>query len=1292
MEIKRISFIRIIGCILFFLMLPFLAGAKEKLSVLSYNIHMWESSVETLTGVIKAANPDVVGLNEAWNEKKNGEIAKALGYNIICGGQGVPGSGTKRHHCVNDYYMPQVLLTRHKVLYSRAFNALAVKKWEPTPYLDPSVPINRGGTLAVLETAKGNRVAVFVLHLHPWGGDDEKMTEMRLNEITGIVDQVKLYADLPVLIIGDFNTRSHLDGIKGWKVSTYLQKQGYKDLYRTVHPDPKAFPGKTAPAPEGRIDYIFCNRHVTPTSAKVLSEGVFGSRGFKDSDHLAVYAEFEIRALEGKQDNTHASTGSTSGFGIVANGSVADILVDANDKNTVRLAARLFSEDIERVTGKKAKVINNVKSASPICVIVGTIDDSSLIKELIKSGKIDVSQVKGRWESHLRQVVDNPFKGIKKALVIAGSDRRGTAYGLLDISKQMGVSPWYYFADVAVKSSDSIQVDSARFIQKSPSVKYRGIFINDEMWSLRPWALNNVAPQEGSGIGPTTYRIIFEMMLRVKANYLWPAMHLYTEPFNSYEQNKVVADEYGIVMGSSHIEPMLRNNMRYAEWEREYPDEAWDYIKNRDHIYAYWEKRAKENGKYDNIWTMGKRGRGDHAGSDITVPVLEQIFADQREILKKWVNPEIKKVPQVLIPYTEVLGLYNKGLKVPDDIIICWPDDNFGNIRQLPNEKEQKRSGGSGIYYHFQWINGATSAYPWLCTHSLGLTWSEMKKAYDFNVSDIWIINVGDIKPAEINIDHFMKMAWDISKFEKNDPQAFLKEWATENYAAKYAQDIADVMAKHYELGYQRRPEQMLTWRGNTNKYTYDYFSIDNYNDEAQQRIDAYDKLMQDAEAIYDSLPTEMQDSYFQMVLYNVKGSALLNKKVIYAQKSFAYGEQKRASAAVYAAKAQQAENDIQAMIVHYNTGQNVGDKWNHMASIPGPWGGQWQQFAMPPVSWYSGNSNPEMKIATEGGDAAKLPGMSVYNNDKRFIDLYNTGNGVVHWEAKLSNKWIKLSETKGTIADEKRIWVTIDWDKAPKGADIAGQLHFKWSSVNVNLWSNYDDMTQTERKKFRAAQVQNQDIENSAAGSLNLTLTAFNPVAPSVKTVKGFVESSGYISIEAENFARKTDKPIASWNIIEGLGRTGSSVTVLPVNIPSVVEVKQILANSPSLEYDLYNFTEGKAKIDFNCIPSNPINSGFGLRLAVAIDNAEPVIVSKKSKRDVMENLMVLTADLNLPKSGQHKLKLWMVDPGVVIDKIIINTGGVKKSYLGPPESINHRVLTDFYSNQRSRNQIESK
>jgi hypothetical protein len=436
-----------------------------------------------------------------------------------------------------------------------------------------------------------------------------------------------------------------------------------------------------------------------------------------------------------------------------------------------------------------------------------------------------------------------------------------------------------------------------------------------------------------------------------------------------------------------------------------------------------------------------------------------------------------------------------------------------------------------------------------------------MKKAYDYNVRDLWIVNVGDIKPAEIGIEYFMQMAWDISAFKENNPVGFLIDWASRDFGKEYASRIAAVMTKHYELGYQHRPESMVMYKGRTKKYTYNWFSITNYNDEAQKRVDEYDKLIKETDEIYNSLPVEMKDSFFQTVAYNVKGAGLHNKKAIYAQKSHAYGQQNRASAAVYAAKARQAENDIKELINHYNTEQvTVGDKWNHMASLPGPWGMQWQQFAMPPLSDYPGNGNPQMKIATEGGDTTIIPGFSVYNEDKRFIDLYNTGNGVVYWSSSTSGEWM-----------------------------------------------NWNGMSESEREEYKTGA-----ITNKGPGSFfNINLSVFNPLKPSAESVTGFVESNGYISIEAEHYSRKVDKPNASWNIIEGLGRTGNSITVLPTNIDSNVSLDDIISKSPVLEYDLYIFTEDEATIHFNCTPSNPINADHGLRLAAAVDDAKPIIVS---------------------------------------------------------------------------------
>jgi hypothetical protein len=989
---------------------------------------------------------------------------------------------------------------------------------------------------------------------------------------------------------------------------------------------------------------------------------------------LQILFVFPLLNISAQQLNliSDSMTFSNHDFILAESKFVADILLDSSDNKTVYLAAGLFSDDVQRVTGQKPEIKFDIKTVSNTCVIVGSIEESSIIKELIRKKVIDVSDVKGKWESCLIQVVENPYKGIEKALVIAGSDRRGTAYWLLELSKQMGVSPWYYFADVPVVKRDKIGFKQGRFIQKSPSVKYRGIFINDEMWGIRPWAMNTLAPDEGKGLGPTTYSRVFELLLRLKANMLWPAMHQQTKPFNYYAENSILADKYGIVMGSSHIEPMLRNNIAGAEWDSEYPGAPYDYVKNRKNVYDYWEARVKQNGRFENIYTIGKRGKDDEAGLEVTVNVLEQVIADQRKILSKWVNKEVEKVPQVLISYTEVLDLYNKGLKVPGDVCICWPDDNFGYIRQLPDGEEQKRPGGSGVYYHFQWLNGATTAYPWLYSNPLALTWLEMKKAYDFNARKLWIVNVGDIKPAELGIEHFMQMAWNMDDFEKNEPEKFLVKWASGEFGEKYSKQIASVFEKYFELSYARRPEHMVMYNGREQQLKWDWFSLKNYKDEVQKRIDEFQRMIEQVDAIYEELPLQYKDAFFQMVAYNVKGAALHNLKVLYAQKSHAYGEEKRAGAAVYAMKAQQAENEIHKLIQHYNREQlTVGSKWDRMASLPGPWGSQWRQWDMPPLSEFSGEGLPKMNLSSEGGEVEKLPVFSMFNNDKRFIDIYNSGNGLYYWEAKVSDDWIKLSEYSGSVFDEKRIWVSIDWEKAPKGTNIEGHLFFSSHSSNDEIWRNWDGLSADNKKAYTDGTLKHPESEKV----IDVRLTIFNPDKPLAKDVRGFVECNGYISIEAEHFTGKKDGQNGSWNVIEGLGRTGNSMAVLPFNTPSCNSVEEILSESPSLEYEIYSFTTGEVSLELNCIPSYPANKEYGLRYAVSINDSEPVIVTDNGKRDAISNLMKKTAKINFPKQGQHKLKIWMVDPGLVIDKIIIDTGGVKDSYLGPPESV-------FYKN----------
>jgi hypothetical protein len=922
---------------------------------------------------------------------------------------------------------------------------------------------------------------------------------------------------------------------------------------------------------------------------------------------------------------------STGDVKLVWKDFVADVYVSQAETSAVRNAATIFTEDVERITGHKPSLRNSLTGLSSHVVIVGTLDKSQVIKDLIAAGKIDVSEVQGKWETFLIQVVPKPLPGVETGLVIAGSDRRGTMYGIFDVSENMGVSPWYWFADVHPQKQTALVVKDGTYREGPPSVKYRGIFINDEMWGIRPWAKKTYAPDEGQGLGPKTYRRIFELLLRLKANHIWPAMHRGTIPFNYYDDNKVVADEYAIVMGTSHIEPMLRNNIGGAEWDQEYPGEPWDYVVNKDHIYKYWEDRVKTNRMYENVYTIGKRGKDDAAGSDVTVSVLEDIFADQRKILSSWVNPDPTKVPQVLIAYTEVLGLYNQGLQVPDDVIICWPDDNWGYIRQLPNSKEQQRWGGSGIYYHFQWLQGASACYVWLHTTPLGLTWQQMHMAYEYNVRDLWVVNVGDIKPHEIGTEYFMRLGWDIRPWTSRNTRKFLLEWATRDFGARYAARIADIMEKHFELGYARRPESMVQKApGNTIKW--DWFNLDNHNDEVQQRIDAYDELISQVDDVYAELPKDLKDAFFQMVLYNVKGSGLHNKKVLYAQKSNAYGGQKRASAA-------------------YNRCLvTVGAKWSHMASMPGPYGGMGRQFDMPPLSDYKGVGPASLNIALEGGIANSLADFSVYTKNKRFIDLFNSGTGTIRWSADVSDEWVQLSERSGLFEKEQRIWISIDWTKAPKGTQQKARVVIKGTGK-----------------------------------TLNVRVLAFNPAVPMSDEVKGFVESHGYASIEAEHYSRKVDKGGARWDIVAGLGRTGNSMTVLPPTV-SAVTGSDIVSSSPVLEYDVYLFTTGIVTITLYSSPTRPINGNYGLRYAVSFDEGTPTQISGGSA-NAIDNVRKMQKQFTISKAGQHVLKVWMIDPGMVLDKIVIDTSGVAETYLGPPESFANQeqpavdLLGEIYS-----------
>jgi hypothetical protein len=786
---------------------------------------------------------------------------------------------------------------------------------------------------------------------------------------------------------------------------------------------------------------------------------------------------------------------------------------------------------------------------------------------------------------------------------------------------------------------EAIHVSPERLRVGPPAVKYRGIFINDEMWGIRPWAAKNFAPDEGLGLGPKTYARIFELLLRLRANYLWPAMHQQTTPFNCYPQNKIVADNYAIVMGSSHIEPMLRNNIAGAEWDREGGGE-WDYQKNPAAIRDYWARRLTENGRYENVYTLGMRGKDDEPmkfGGTMPekIGLMERIFADQRALLAKHVNPDPAKVPQVFIPYTEVLGIYDSGLKVPGDVTICWPDDNFGYIRRLPPAAEQARSGGSGIYYHLQWLNGATTAYTWLNTTPPALIWEEMSKAWQYGAKNLWVLNVGDIKPGEIGTEFFLDLAWNPQRYRHDNLRDFLVRWAVRDLDPRFADEIASLMEEYYRLGFTRRPEHLVQASG-TAPLQYSWFSHTQSNDEAMRRVDQYDAIARRAHAIYEQVPTARKDAFFELVLYPAQCASLMNRKVIFADKSTRHGIEGRACASEDAAKARAAAARIVELTTHYNRGLlTAGAKWNHMISpAPGPWGTQFRQFEMPPLSDCAGVGPPALGVALEGGHPQTLADLSVYSQGKCFIDLFNTGKGEIHWSATPSQPWLQLDLTSGTFATEQRLWVSVDWGRVPTGETLS-------AAVEVN----------------------------SSAGSKRISVPVFKPAAPRRDEVTGFVESHGCVSMEAEHFTRKQARGGAAWEVIKGLGRSCDSVSVLPPTVPSRTEPADVAANSPSLEYDLYLFHSGDARLDIDCLPTKPVGPGRGVRLAVSVDGQVPQILAGTGG-DVLANLRRLTTTVQIASPGQHTLTVWMVDPGVVMDKLVLDFAPPKDSYLGPPES----------------------
>ena len=632
------------------------------------------------------------------------------------------------------------------------------------------------------------------------------------------------------------------------------------------------------------------------------------------------------------------------------------IIVGAQDAALVKKMATLLSEDIERVTGEKPSIGMQATGEGPE-VVLATAEHAAEMCPEAKAGEL-----RGSWERY-------KITTRGKRLCIVGSDPRGLAYGVMHVSRKIGVNPWYWWADVPVEHREKLDYKE-NYTSASPSVKYRGIFINDEDWGLKTWAARNFE-KELNDIGPKTYDKVCELLLRLRANMLAPAMHSCTGAFYSHPESQRVAGEWGIMITTSHCEPMLVNNAAQSEWDSKV-DGEWNYQTNRDNIYRKFDKRLSETAQYDNIYTTGMRGLHDAAMIGPKDPkqravTLEKVISDQREILERRKGKPAAEIPQIFVPYKEALDVYDAGLKVPEDITLVWPDDNYGYMKRVSNEQERRRSGHSGIYYHISYL-GAPHDNLWIATTAPVLMYEELKKAYDSGADRYWLLNVGDIKPMELEMQQFFDMAWELGAFDYEKARLYQANWLEESKFRVKGSTFQEILDKYYQLAWQRKPEFMgYEWEWDTPENSRLHDSGFSFTDgTAQQRLADYKRISDQVDSIEKALPEAYRPAFFEMLGYSVKGAYQMNRKFLMAQLNHETGS------AEAAREAKEAYDSIQALTVRYNT--QLDGKWNQMMS------------QIPPGLRAKYQLMPELTdVAT---DAYRLPDYQRYTTLPRRVDI----------------------------------------------------------------------------------------------------------------------------------------------------------------------------------------------------------------------------------------------------------------------------------------------------------------
>lgn len=939
---------------------------------------------------------------------------------------------------------------------------------------------------------------------------------------------------------------------------------------------------------------------------------------------------------------------------LAEHGTAVPIYIDskAADFAGVRRVSLSVAGDIQLVTGSQPELITDRARLCGTAVVAGTIGHNDIIDSLIAEERLDVSRVQQHRECFVIAVIERPCPELDRGIIIAGSEKRGTFYGLYHLSRLAGVSPWVYWGDVIPHKQESLSFTSSQleYTSREPSIRYRGFFINDEWPSFGSWTTEHFG-----GFNEQMYEKVFELLLRLKGNYLWPAMWsaVFSENGSAHPlANAELAEEYGIVMGTSHHEPMCRAGEEWKHINHKYGASGlWDYWDNTEAIKRFWEDGIDRNKHLSNIITLGMRGEQDSAlGGTLeqNIQRLKDIILTQKDLLRK---AGLEHSPQALTIYKEVESFWYgtdevQGLKdweVLDDVTIIMSDDNFGNMRKLPEQAERGRKAGWGVYYHFDYHGGPVS-YEWVNTIPLEKIWEQMSLAYDYGVRELWVVNVGDLKPMELPLSYFMELAYDFETWgtaAPNSTASFMHQWVKQQFGHALSSDvvegIAAILEGYTQMNGVRKPEVTYS----------DTYSLTCY-DEGQRVLSEATRLEQQAQALSEAVGEHLQDAYYELVYYPAVASANVKKLQIYAGLNQKYGRMAPPSALAnkYADLTKQAiSRDIQLQEDYNNRLAN--GKWKGIMSSAHIGYVHWNDegWSYPEIAYVELQEQAYMLVDVEGteeGTASghlRLPCFTNLLQERYRITVSNAGSAPLHYHLETSSDWIKPSKLQGSTGDGEDLWVELDWGKI--GSSLTGEIKLAHKDQLVTI-EVHAQMFATEK------------------------LPAMT-----------FVETNGVIAIEAEHTSARYAPHPASFEVLERYGRSLSSLKLFPTTLDcSHISVE----SAPYLEYMICTEAEGEYKVTAYSAPTNPLKESGRLPYAIAVDEGEPLLAemlpqdfaageSRHWEEAVMNNAHAHTTRHRLT-AGVHRLRVYLLDPALVLQRLVLSRKALPSTYLGPPES----------------------